>query len=384
MSELADIESNFDTNEWIKDTGFAQCDDHGASTSLGDEGKLRFECEMSHLSYDDPIVYPNQPGAAHLHHFFGNTLTNAYSSFGSLRTSGDGTCAGGPINRTGYWFPAMIRPQNNKVVKPDGVTVYYQINRYDVLQRENADPTTYPQLSTQYAAQDMPRGLVMIFGWQASDGSTPYGVWGCVGGVAGPGRLESHLTLQDLADDGACPGGSQVIARIISADCWDGVNLDSVDHRSHLAFPTQTATQAAFCPSTHPYKIPQITIQPYYSNNGPSDFAQWYISSDDGHGAPDATYAGGTTFHTDWFGAWDQPWMEFWAEHVCGIGTGAGAGTVKTSVVGGICEDPDYELILTNELTAGIISTATIGEPDRYADIPQVPSTVVLLGQACM
>ena len=34
-------------------------------------------CTPTHQLPDDPIVYPNQPGAAHMHQFIGNPSTNA-------------------------------------------------------------------------------------------------------------------------------------------------------------------------------------------------------------------------------------------------------------------------------------------------------------------
>jgi Domain of unknown function (DUF1996) len=42
-------------------------------------------------------------------------------------------------------------------------------------------------------------------------------------------------------DDGAVP------------NCWDGVNLDSPDHRSHMAYPVGSR-----CPATHPVNIPRV------------------------------------------------------------------------------------------------------------------------------
>ena len=38
------------------------------------------DCLPSHRAPDDPIVYPKQPGASHLHDFFGNETTNAFST----------------------------------------------------------------------------------------------------------------------------------------------------------------------------------------------------------------------------------------------------------------------------------------------------------------
>jgi hypothetical protein len=49
--------------------------------------------------------------------------------------------------------------------------------------------------------------------------------------------------------------------------CWDGVNLDSPDHKSHVAYPKQGAASfsgtsvGGDCPSTHPVKIPQVMLE---------------------------------------------------------------------------------------------------------------------------
>lgn len=47
---------------------------------------------------------------------------------------------------------------------------------------------------------------------------------------------------------------------LIQSRCWDGVNLDSPDHQSHVY---NTITQDGFvnagkCPSTHPVRMPQV------------------------------------------------------------------------------------------------------------------------------
>ena len=56
-------------------------------------------------------------------------------------------------------------------------------------------------------------------------------------------------------------------AEIDVCSCWDGKNLDSPDHKSHVAYPVagaQTFTGSSVggaCPSTHPVKIPQIMLE---------------------------------------------------------------------------------------------------------------------------
>jgi hypothetical protein len=78
-----------------------------------------------------------------------------------------------------------------------------------------------------------------------------------------------HLSLDTEAfPTKACPGG--IRSNILYPTCWDGVNLDSPDHKSHVAYPTNgpalfsgTGTGGA-CPSTHPVKIPQVMLEVPY------------------------------------------------------------------------------------------------------------------------
>lgn len=90
-----------------------------------DVGDFRTQCEFSHFAYDDPVILPNQPGAAHLHMFFGNTDVNAYSTYDSLTNTGSSTCNGQELNRTGYWVPAMIDGEGNVRI-PERIVVYYK------------------------------------------------------------------------------------------------------------------------------------------------------------------------------------------------------------------------------------------------------------------
>ncbi|KAL7277062.1 hypothetical protein ACG7TL_008907 [Trametes sanguinea] len=65
-----------------------------------------------------------------------------------------------------------------------------------------------------------------------------------------------------LTDDGSpeaspmptqqCPGGLR--AQVFFPSCWDGVNLDSPDHKSHVAYPIQ-AFNGGDCPDTHPVHL---------------------------------------------------------------------------------------------------------------------------------
>ncbi|KAJ4297594.1 hypothetical protein N0V90_005487 [Kalmusia sp. IMI 367209] len=71
-----------------------------------------------------------------------------------------------------------------------------------------------------------------------------------------------------------CPAGIMVNVRFPT--CWDGVNLDSPDHMSHVAYPTSgTFESNGPCPSTHPVKIPQLFYEVIFATEKFNDKSLW-------------------------------------------------------------------------------------------------------------
>lgn len=269
-------------------------------------GAFRFICNAGQLSFDDPIVYPGQPGKSHMHQFFGNTGANAASTYESLRASGDSTCTS-KLNRSAYWMPAMLNGKG-KVIRPDFVSIYYK-------RRPAHDPECTRQGT---ACTDLPRGLRFIFGFDMLNHKAPRtggGYFNCDGptGIAG-----HYPTIVDAAKN--CPVGNKLGAVISAPDCWNGRDLDSPDHRSHVAYGGYGNDGAYRCPSSHPYIIPTFTLGAWYSVDDTLDrsgkwnglFDSWHLSSDDMPGTP---MKPGASFHTDWFGAWDDDAMKIWIDH---------------------------------------------------------------------
>ena len=300
------IKSNFKTSDWIwgekGQPGDANCGPGADGSGKPDVvGAFRFLCVPSHNLYDDPVVFPGRPGASHLHTFFGNTEANAHSTFESLRTTGDGSCSGGPLNRSAYWHPAMMNGAG-KVVMPDYVTVYYK-------RRPKSDP--YCQVQGKECV-GLPRGLRMVFGYNMNlppdDPKQMHPHWMCDGGFANGGQVE-HATIGGAN----CPVGQRVGSGFSTPDCWDGINLDSPDHRSHLAYAGYGDTGIYKCPTTHPYVIPAFTMKAWWSHDDADNMNDWYLSSDRMEGHP--VYPSGSTLHSDWFGAWDDDIMAEWMEN---------------------------------------------------------------------
>ncbi len=59
--------------------------------------------------------------------------------------------------------------------------------------------------------------------------------------------------------DHAVEGASEMEISISVQECWDGVNLDSPDHKSHVAFRLGEAEDAP-CPATHSEKIAPLGL----------------------------------------------------------------------------------------------------------------------------
>ena len=69
---------------------------------------------------------------------------------------------------------------------------------------------------------------------------------------------------------------------IIFPTCWDGKNLDSPDHQSHVAYGQGSgATGGGACPSTHPVKLPQIMYELMWDVNKFADKSLWPTDGSD-------------------------------------------------------------------------------------------------------
>ncbi|MEH3102533.1 MAG: DUF1996 domain-containing protein [Sphingomonas phyllosphaerae] len=299
-----EIPSNFDVNsELVPSWGTGEIAATGKPDTVG---AFRFICSPSHELRDDPIVFPGQAGRSHLHQFFGNTLANANSTYESLRTTGESTC-NSPLNRSAYWIPAMLNGKGG-VVRPDFISIYYK--------RLPKDDPECQRMGK--ACVDLPRGMRFLFGFDMASMSTKFGAgyFNCQGPTAVSGHYDD---IVEAAKN--CPVGNQLGAIVNAPNCWDGKNLDSADHRSHVANAGYGDWGYLRCPSTHPYVIPGFTLGAWYTVDSDLDTSgkwdggksSWHLASDEMPGMP--LMRPGSTLHADWFGAWDDSVMRMWTDN---------------------------------------------------------------------
>jgi hypothetical protein len=253
------------------------------STSSG--GDFRTWCDFSHMNFDDFVVFPRQPGVSHLHTYFGNTGANANSTSDSIASSGNSTCRGGILNRSGYWVPSLIDTRTGTPVTPKGAHVYYKTNGM-----VSANITAFP------------KGLRMIAGNAKATGPQDLQALGgfqCV--------ERSELSGPQVQN---CPVGTEMTAGINFPTCWDGVSLDSPDHKSHMAYTINNGS-AWVCPADHPKVMPAIAIIAVYEITDANAYRYWRLSSDN----YSASLPGGYSMHADWVNGWKLETMDTFVNH---------------------------------------------------------------------
>lgn len=252
-------------------------------------GAFRTVCEVSHFAYADPIVYPGQAKKGHLHMFFGNTNTNGSSTYSSLRSSGNGTCRGGIANRSAYWVPALLDGSGSPQI-PEVIHVYYK-SGYEI--------------SNPRDVSVIPDGFKMLVG--DSMATAPQS--------QKTGRRDVYWTCNGAASEsiGDCYG--ELKMSINFHQCSTG-ELDSADHKSHVAPPSGGACNDP----RYPVTLPVITYHVVFKVNGTAD---WRLSSD---AYPISNGNGGYSLHGDWMDGWDPDIKRTWTEH-CASNPGKSCGS---------------------------------------------------------
>jgi hypothetical protein len=272
-------------------------------------GAFRVSCGYSHMGFDDPIVYPGQPGASHLHVFFGNSGVDAFSSSQSLMAAAGSTCAGGLANRSAYWVPAMVDQRTMRAIAPTHVGVYYK----------STDGASNPE---RRATIQLPEGIRFVFGNKMTQTTRVSPWWDSPGTYycrradngehyhnPGDGTFNGGQTTWDNDEQSIpnCRVGDELVMQIFGPQCWDGVNLDSPDHRSHVTYRKDVTNFV--CPTSHPVNIPQLTYLVTYRLASGDDSSRWRLSSD----PPESSgIKAGYTMHGDYWAAWQPAIQEAW------------------------------------------------------------------------
>lgn len=242
-----------------------------AGPSTASEGSGVFSitgCSDAGVRRADPIVAPGHSHGSHLHQFVANVGTRASSTYDEMIRA-ETTCMLS-ADTSAYWVPALL-DRKGRAAELRSANAYYRASatRAGMI-------VAFPQdLRIVAGAPDVRTGTDTVVGWSCDDAS-PYRpkIPNC---KKQPGRY--------------------VKAHIVFPSCWDGVNLDSADHRSHVAYP-----DGARCPATHPVPVPRLSMHFTWKVENGRGFS---LSSDEMFGT-----RRGRSLHSDFWNTWNQEALE--------------------------------------------------------------------------
>ncbi|KAI0414341.1 WSC domain-containing protein [Xylaria grammica] len=200
----------------------------------------------------DPILSFGSPTSDHVHAVVGGTNFKADTTNEDAINSKATTCDK-ILDNSIYWVPQLYHINDDgryELVTHIGSSIYYQNRACDYEEGR----TSCPSIKTNFAAA-LPAGLRMLSGdkdlrtFNQSDITQRAINHHCVGPV------DEETNSLPVAH---C---NIIRAQVTFPPCWDGINLDSDDHKSHMAFPAIGEFHGGVCPKSHPIAVIQLFFE---------------------------------------------------------------------------------------------------------------------------
>lgn len=190
-------------------------------------GSFSVTCSRSHALTDDPIVHPGFPGTSHLHDFYGARTANANSTYQTM--VGSGTSCGSIVDTAGYWHPTL---------QVGGSAVNGTLHAYYTSGNKSAR-----------SISNFPAGLMMLAGSPNATEPQPRSriAYRCIG---------RNSRSKATALPRRCRRSQKLASFIRFPDCWNGHELDTPNHRDHVAY-----SRKGLCPTGFPYSMPILAYR---------------------------------------------------------------------------------------------------------------------------
>ncbi|MGZ9934593.1 DUF1996 domain-containing protein [Streptomyces sp. NC-S4] len=222
-----------------------------AQAGNASKGSFTSQCgrnEEKHFNPDNVIVAPGvSNGAHHMHDYVGNKTTDAFSTNNSLAASGT-TCSNG--DQSTYYWP-VLRVRDGKVEKDAKAPGGGQDGNVGTILQPKQVSITFKG-SPVGKVTAMPRFMRVITGDAkafTNGNGNANASWSCTG--------FENRQLKDKYP--VCPKGSDVVRTFNFQSCFDGKNVDSANHRTHVAF----ADKNGRCPNGFK-AMPQLVLRLTY------------------------------------------------------------------------------------------------------------------------
>ncbi|KAI9927305.1 hypothetical protein MW887_003692 [Aspergillus wentii] len=219
----------------------------------------------------------------------------------TAKNASDTTC-GPEIDKSNYWIPQLYHQMKNgsfELVEFQNSAIYYFNRACDYT--ENATACDQGQLPLA-----PPAGLRMVAGdlflraYNDSNFAQRAVSHMCIM-PDGISHETKHLPRQPC---------SLLRSQVFFPSCWDGNNLDSPDHKSHMAYPGFGDYNKGICPESHPVAIISIFYEFFFNTKPFPDYENWVYAMGDrtGYG-----------LHGDFINGWtDQSSLQYALETCTG------------------------------------------------------------------
>lgn len=239
-------------------------------------------CDYSHTLADDAIIFPQKPGEAMLHDFFGNTKVDAFTTTESLVKNPETTCTS-KADRSSYWTPSLQR--GGKIIKPMLQKTYYWN------QDKRAHITPFPP------------GLQMLAGDHMGTAPNSHVGYLCSGNAHSD-------TVPERCSEKNSNNQYQLNIYVYFPFCWDGKNLkpDMVNHKMNVVYPSNGS-----CPASHPITLPEMHFTVAYELGDDPDLSQAQLSLDPvwENGQWQEKWGSMYTAHADFINGWKPDGLQF-------------------------------------------------------------------------
>jgi len=237
-----------------------------------DGDTFTINCAPLSIQRSDPIVNPGTAGG-HVHAIIGgNAFSRKMGPMDARNIATATTCNKG-TDHSNYWVPQLYHQRADgkfEMVHYSGSAVYYQKRACDY----NPTAKTCDKAFVPLAPPD---GFRMLAGDPArrippannADFPNTAIAFMCIDGSSG----ETH---------GFPPSKCrQFRSEVYFPSCWDGINIDPPDHKSHVAYPAIGNYNGGICPQTHPKAIFSIFYEFYFETGNYTDINKFVLAQGD-------------------------------------------------------------------------------------------------------